>query len=100
VNEKLKEIFKIKYKISDEIADWGYESTKLMKNPGASSWVSKISPLKSLPLWGNKSPTPPVTAASCGVLNQMLRNKIFHNGVYGTAMGKEQCPGRGKRTNP
>jgi hypothetical protein len=33
--------------------------------------------LKSLPLWGNKSPTPPVTAASFGVLNQILRNKTL-----------------------
>jgi hypothetical protein len=49
--------------------------------------------LKSLPLWGNKSPTHPVTAASCGVLNQMLRNKKFMKAIIANKITNTDKPG-------
>jgi hypothetical protein len=45
-----------------------------MKNRGASLGIKDCT-LKFLPLRGNKSPAPPVTAASSWVSNQMLRNE-------------------------
>jgi hypothetical protein len=59
----------------DTAREKGYDAGKNIGNEEPRSKLLGIKDftLKSLSLWGNKSPTPPVTAASCGVLNQMLR---------------------------
>jgi hypothetical protein len=54
----------------------GYGQKKKNKEPRSKFLGIEDFTLKFLPLWGNISPTPPVAAASCGVLNQMLRNKL------------------------